>query len=344
MNVLRSNGCARCAGVLRWHAIVIAITQATMTGRLISPMPISQEEGQVDYSSLKALFLVNARSGPNRKRDMTAVIRHSCDWDGYEIAPCERREDLDDVVARAQRERFDVVFAVGGDGTVHEVGKRLIGTELALAIMPTGSGNGLARHIGFPVDPRKTVEACRDARVIAIDTAEVNGIPFIGTMGVGYDALIAERFASSHVRGFRSYMKIGMRAFFDYKAGHYEVVIDGRSFQRRAFVIAICNSSQYGNNATMAPRASMTDGILDVVMIEDVSMLGAFALLPRLLEGTIDHSSKVTIARGKEIEIRRASEGGAHLDGEPLVLPRELQVRVRPQSLNVLVPASTKSI
>ena len=293
---------------------------------------------------MKALFLVNARSGPNRKRDMAALIRKSCDWEGFDIAHCERKEDLDWTVELAIKNGFEVLFAVGGDGTVHEVGKRLIGKPLALAIIPTGSGNGFARHIGFAMDPTKTLAGCRDARVMSIDTAEVNGIPFIGTMGLGYDALIAERFASSHVRGFRSYLHIGFRAFFEYTPGDYDIAIDGQSHHRRAFVIAICNSSQYGNNATMAPRASVTDGLLDVVMIEDVSMLGAMALLPRLLNATIDRSPKVTIVRGKQIEIRRSGDGPAHLDGEPLILPRELQVRVRPRTLNVLVPAHVKSI
>ena len=293
---------------------------------------------------MKALFLVNARSGPNRKRDMAAVIRRSCDWDGFDIAHCERKEDLDWTVDIALKNGFEVLFAVGGDGTVHEVAKRLIDKPLALAIIPTGSGNGFARHIGFPLDPNKTIAGCRGARIESIDTVEVNGIPFIGTMGLGYDALIAERFASSRVRGFRSYLHIGTRAFFDYKAGDYEIVIDGKPFQRRAFVIAICNSSQYGNNATMAPRASVTDGLLDIVMIDDVSLLGAFALLPRLLNRTIDKSSKVTMVRGQHVDIRRADAGPAHLDGEPVILPRELQVRIRPRSLNVLVPANVKSI
>lgn len=293
---------------------------------------------------MKALFLVNARSGPNRKRDVAAIIRKSCDWEGYEIAPCERKEDLDDVIERTQKDGFDVVFAVGGDGTVHEVAKRLIGRKLALAIIPTGSGNGLARHLGFPTDPRKTVAACRGARIESIDTVDVNGMPFIGTMGLGYDALIAERFASSHVRGFRSYLRIGTRAFFDYQPGEYEIVIDGQPFQRRAFVIAVCNSSQYGNNATMAPRASVMDGLLDIVVVDPVSFLGAVALLPRLLNRTIEKSSKVKIVRGTQIDIRRADAGPAHLDGEPVMLPRELQVRIRPRSLNVLVPANVKSI
>lgn len=292
---------------------------------------------------MKTLFLVNARSGARRGWDVSALIREHGSQP-HEIRPCERKEDLDSVVDQAARDGFDVVYAVGGDGTVHEVAKRLIGKPLALGILPTGSGNGFARHLQLPMEPRACLRSCGERRIATIDTALVNGTPFLGTMGIGYDAMIAERFAASTVRGFKTYFKIGFGAFFDYKAAEYEVTVDGQPFRRRAFCIAICNSSQYGNNATMAPQASVTDGILDVVMIEDVSMLGAMLLLPRLLNRTIDRSSKVTIVRGKEIVIRRAAAGAAHLDGEPVTLPETMRVEVVPSSLRVLLPDSCSAI
>jgi YegS/Rv2252/BmrU family lipid kinase len=285
---------------------------------------------------LKALFLVNARSGSDRKRDVAALIRQSCDWDGYEIAPCERKEDLDAIIERALGERFDVVFAAGGDGTVHEVAKRLIGTPLALAVIPTGSGNGFARHIGFPLDPRKTIAACRDARVVAIDTAEVNGDPFIGIMGVGFDAFIAHRFEEEARRGLLTYVRAGVRSLLGFKSQDYELTIDGETIRERAIVIAIANTSQYGNNARIAPRASVRDGMLDVVIVRRASPI----VMARLFAGTLDRSRSVLTRRAAEVIIKRNAAGDAHLDGEPLTLPRELQVRVRPRSLNVLVPAA----
>ena len=293
---------------------------------------------------MKALFLVNARSGPNRKRDIAAVIRSSCDWEGYEIAPCGRKEDLDAIVARAQRDGVDVVFAVGGDGTVHEVAKRLIGTPLALAVIGTGSGNGFARHIGFSLDPPTTIAACRDARVIAIDTADVNGEPFIGVMGVGFDAYIAHRFEEVPARGLRSYVRVGLRALRKYEAEDYELTIDGDTFRERALVVAVANTAQYGNNARIAPKASVRDGLLDVVIVRRASVATFPLLAARLFNGTLDRARSVVTRRGKDIEIKRAADGPAHLDGEPVMLPRELRICVRPQSLNVLVPASAREI
>jgi YegS/Rv2252/BmrU family lipid kinase len=280
---------------------------------------------------MKALFLVNARSGANRKRDIAALIRASCDWDGYELAPCERKEDLDGIVANALRDRFDVIFAVGGDGTVHEVAKRLIDTPLALAVIPTGSGNGFARHIGFPLDPRKTIAACRGAQVIAIDTAVVNGQPFIGVMGLGFDAFVAHRFEEQPARGLRTYVRTGLRGLTKFQPEAYEVMIDGDRIRETAIVVAVANTAQYGNNAKIAPRASVRDGLLDVVILRRATLLSIPMLVARLFAGTLDKHESVVM--------RRAAEIDAHLDGEPRILPRELQIRVRPRSLHVLVPA-----
>src|SRR5688572_1001831 len=186
---------------------------------------------------MKALFIVNERSGRKRAFDIADVIRKS-ELQG-EIVPSGRQEDLDAVIERAEREEFDVVFAVGGDGTVHETAKRLIGRRVALGILPIGSGNGFARHIGLPLDPAITLEACRGGRIVTIDTAEVNGNPFLGVMGIGFDAVVADRFASSNVRGLETYVKEGLRAFADFHAEEYVVTCAGTAKNERAFGIAI---------------------------------------------------------------------------------------------------------
>jgi len=197
---------------------------------------------------LKALFLINARSGKRRGYDLDALIRANCDWLEHELRPCQSKEELDEVIGSAAAQGFDVVYAVGGDGTVHEIAKRLIGTPLALGILPTGSGNGFARHVGLPTVPRNALLACRGGRVVAIDTAEVNGRAFVGVMGIGFDAYIADRFASSTTRGMRTYVREGLRGYVRYEPEEYELTIDGTTSTRRAFVIAAANSSQYGKD------------------------------------------------------------------------------------------------
>lgn len=286
---------------------------------------------------MKALFIVNERSGKKRTFDVAEVIRDSGVFE-HEVLPCGRKEDLDAIIDRAEREEVGVVFAVGGDGTVHEVAKRLIGRTPALGILPIGSGNGFARHIGLPLDPAMTLDACRTARIVTIDTAEVNGMPFLGVMGIGFDAVVADRFASSNVRGLETYVKEGLRAFADFRAEEYEVSCGGTVKQEKAFVIAIANASQYGNNARIAPLASLQDGLLDVVIVHDITVLTAPLLLARLFQGTLHQANTVSSAQCAEVHIRRPSAGPAHLDGEPVSLPEELHVRIVPQSLRLLVP------
>ena len=293
---------------------------------------------------MKALFLVNARSGPRRRHGIEALIRDACGHLEHDIVACGRKEDLDEVVAQAERDGVDVVYAVGGDGTVHETAKRLIGRHVALGVVPTGSGNGFARQIGLPMNLRASMQSCRGGRIVTIDTARVNGMPFLATMGVGFDAAIAEAFANAGSRGLRTYVRVGLREIRRFRAEEYEIEVDGARRTRRAFVVAVANAAHYGNNARIAPLASLQDGVLDVVVVDDVSILQAAALLPRLFRGTIDKSKHVTIVQGTRIEIRRPSAGPAHLDGEPVSLPAQLSVEILPRSLRVLVPDRAQRI
>jgi diacylglycerol kinase (ATP) len=287
---------------------------------------------------LKALFLINARSGARKRYDLEALIRGTCSWKGYQLSLCERKEDLDDLIDAAERDGYEVIYAVGGDGTVHEIAKRLAGRELALGILPTGSGNGLARHIGVPVDPRRALAACAAGRVVRVDMGEVNGTKFAGVMGVGFDAEVAHRFHQSAVRGLKTYVREGFRAYRSHSAGELTVTIDGEILRRPAFVLAVANSSQYGNGAVIAPAASMADGLLDLILIEPVSLPRAGILLARLFAGNLHRSGAVTHRQGREITIVRPSAGAAHLDGEPVTLAQELRIRVHPGALRLLVP------
>ncbi len=257
---------------------------------------------------------------------------------------CEAKEDLDGIIADAQRSGFEVVFAVGGDGTVHEVARRLIGTDLALAVIPTGSGNGFARHLGFPMDARAAMKACRDLGPLRIDTAEVNGLAYVGVMGVGFDAVIAHQFAAHPARGLRTYLHVGLRVIGRYRPEAYEIVADGETISTRAWAVDVANGSQYGNNARVAANASMRDGLLDLVVVRDVSVLAAPLLVGRVFTGSLHHSRGVITRRVSEVVIRRETAGVAHVDGEPIELDAEVRVRVRPRSLNVIAPRNADTI
>ncbi len=233
---------------------------------------------------------------------------------------------------------MDAIFAVGGDGTVHEVAKRLIGGPMALGVVATGSGNGFARHLRLPLEVAGAVDVAFSGHIETIDTAEANGDPFIGFMGVGFDAWIAERFASSSVRGLRTYVREVLEGYLSYKSDRYRIVIDGTESHREAILIAVANTSQYGNNARIAPRASACDGLLDVVVVRSISLLRAPLLLTRLFHGSFDQLPDVESFRASELTIERSGAAPVHLDGEPLLMPSKVDVRVRPSSLRVVLP------
>jgi diacylglycerol kinase (ATP) len=296
---------------------------------------------------MKTLFLVNARSGVRRKLDISALIKASCRdlATEHELQQCPSTVDpLDEIIDDAAARGFEVIYAVGGDGTVHEIAKRVMRRGLILGIIPIGSGNGFARHLGLPSAPRELLAACHTGTVVTVDTAEVNGRTFFGVLGMGLDAEIARRFASSETRGMRTYIQEGLRAFHGYKSHHYEMTIDGITTRRRALVVAIANSSQYGNNARIAPIASLQDGLLNVVTVDETSMFNAPLLLARLFNGSLHKSRLVSFATGQTITIKRESAGPVHLDGEPMDLPAELTIKVNPASLRVLVPATAHAL
>jgi YegS/Rv2252/BmrU family lipid kinase len=292
---------------------------------------------------VKTLFLVNARSGANRRLDLTALIRETWPHE-HEIFACGAKDELDEVIHSAASRGVRIIYAAGGDGTVHEIAKRLINSDLVLGILPTGSGNGFARHLGIPMKPRASLRACGDLRIETIDTATVNGTPFINAMGVGFDAWIADAFANAGTRGMQTYVRAGLRGLARCVAEEYELTIDGERVRRSAIVIAVANGSQYGNNARIAPLASLQDGLLDITVIERASFFRMPVLLARLFAGSLHRARGVTTFRGRAITIKRTSPGPAHLDGEPVTMPESLTIAIVPRSLKVIVPKTARGI
>jgi YegS/Rv2252/BmrU family lipid kinase len=292
---------------------------------------------------VKTLFLVNARSGANRRLDLIALIREAWPHE-HEIFACGSKDELDEVIHSAATRGVRIIYAAGGDGTIHEIAKRLVNRDLILGILPTGSGNGFARHLCIPMKPRASLRACCDLRIETIDTATVNGTPFVNAMGVGFDAWIADAFAVAGTRGMQTYVRVGLRGFSRCVAEEYELTIDGERLRRSAFVIAVANGSQYGNNARIAPLASLQDGILDVTIIEHPQLFRMPIIAVRLFAGNLHRGRGIATFRGRSITIKRAAPGPAHLDGEPLTLPELLAIEVVPRSLRVVVPLAAKGI
>ncbi len=261
---------------------------------------------------------------------------------GYpiEVLCTEGRGDATRLGDEAVAKGCDVVLAAGGDGTVNEVAAALCGTGVPLGILPCGSGNGLARHLNIPVDVAAALEVVRQGVIIDCDAAEVNGRSFFCTFGVGFDAAVSEKFAHQPRRGRLSYIMSVFSEYVKYNPQNYTITANGQELTRKAFLVAVCNASQYGNNAYIAPYASMTDGLLDVTIVHAGSPLTTALVGADLLTGLINRNMLIHTFRTSALTITRTSSGPAHIDGEPEALPAEMAINCKPGQLRVFAPGA----
>ena len=237
------------------------------------------------------------------------------------------------------------IVAIGGDGTMNEVAQALIDTPAALALVPCGSGNGLALHLGLPLAPLMALRlaAHNTGRIAAIDTGSVNGRFFFNAMGFGLDADVSERFNRLTTRGLPTYARTAWTAFRQRRSETCRITIGGHTETTEILLLAIANSDQYGNRAFIAPGARVDDGQLDLIAIRPVSLLGAAGLGARLFLGNLDHSPSVRRFRGSRFLIERTAPGIVHTDGETHATGARLEVRVHPQSLRLIVPLTSRA-
>ena len=276
------------------------------------------------------LFIINPISGKGKKAKIAQLLLAK----GYKVAFTEYAGHAE-VLAREATE--DVVVAVGGDGTVNEVARGIVGTEKALGIIPCGSGDGLARHLGLSHNIEKALRTIEQGECKRMDTAEVNGRLFLSVCGVGFDAVVSERFAKSGKRGLANYIRQGLKTWRNYTPEKYIVEIDGKEIDVEALFITVGNSDQWGNNAKITPLADCCDGILDITIVEKFGVLEMPWLALRLMTGTLQRSRKVHCYKGKEVRITRQSEGAAHADGDWYMESATLNINIHPSTLKVIV-------
>jgi diacylglycerol kinase (ATP) len=233
-----------------------------------------------------------------------------------------------------------LVIAWGGDGTINEVASVLAFGPVALAVIPSGSGNGLARELRIPFAPERALAVALGDHELVIDAGQLDGRLFFNVAGIGLDARVAHEFSAGGLvrRGFLRYLEITARELFTYRPDEHTIVTDGESQRERALLIAIANARQYGNGALIAPEARLDDGRLDVVVIAHRSPLRALVQVPRVFMGQIARVPGVTIRRAKEVEITSARPVLYHVDGEPFIGGASIRGRVEPRALRVKIP------
>lgn len=288
----------------------------------------------------RLLLIVNPVSGTSNKRAIADKVVHRLTQRGYsvdmELTTC--RGDATRLARMGVDEGYKGVLACGGDGTVNETARALCDSDVALGIVPCGSGNGLARHLGIPIDPLMSLDVIRDENITPCDYATVNGHQFFCTFGVGFDAAVSHRFARQGRRGLMTYLKSTFSEFAHYKPEVYTVSANDTTITEEAFLVAVCNASQYGNNAYIAPGASITDGLLDVIVIHSGTPISTALLGVDLLTGYINRNTMIQTFRTTAASIIRRSEGEAHIDGEPVMMPDKLDFLCHHKGLKLFSP------
>ena len=290
-------------------------------------------------SKKKICFIVNPISGVGRQKVIEKLIDQNLKRTlfEYEIVYTKAAKHATELAKQAVANNFNIVVAVGGDGSVNETAKGLIGSSTAMAILPAGSGNGLARHLKIPLKLKKAMEVINSAKETRIDTIQFNNETFINIAGVGFDAHIGWEFAKFGRRGLSSYLKLIMREFPKYKAKDFELTVDGKTIQKKAILISFAYGSQWGNNAHIAPQADVADGIMDIAILNDFSFLKIAPIAYKLLRKTIHQSAYLEIIKTKEAIVKQP-DTIAHIDGEPIEIGNTISIKVNPLSLKIIIP------
>ena len=289
-------------------------------------------------SKQKIRFIINPISGKKHKDHLPTQIETHLDLTkfDYEITVSEYAGHAKVLAQEAIDAHYDILAVAGGDGSINEVGTRLIGTDIALAVIPCGSGNGLSRCLNIPLDPVKAIQIINGNHKRKIDTVEVNGLPFISISGTGYDAKVAEDYSKDPRRGFDTYFKYILRNFITMKEQQYSIVMPDETLETKAFFISFANSNQMGYDVPISPKASLWDGLVDLCIVQkpnplELPIMGGF-----MLDGMMDKAPKVKIIQTPEATIIRPNADVINLDGESVMMEKDLHIKVNPLSLNII--------
>ncbi len=292
---------------------------------------------------MKVRAILNPRAGVAAESARGALDRGRPGWQDYRVSLTRAPGHAVDLAREAVAEGADAVLAVGGDGTVNEVAQGLLGTQVALGIVPAGSGNGLARALGIPLQPALALAALEGAAPRAIDVGFLNGRPFLNVAGAGFDAAVGrafhERGKQGGRRGLFGYVHLSLRELRAYHAPRVVLTLaDGARHELNPFVLTFANGPQYGSGAVINPGARLDDGVLEVVLFEDGSRLATLAAAPLLFLGGAERLARYRRLTATRLTVAATTPLPLHVDGDPIPPAEHVVVELRPRALRVLVP------
>jgi len=285
------------------------------------------------------IFIMNPISGTTSKAGIPELIEKHLDKEkfDYEIRMTKYAGHASEIATDAKNHGVDVVVAVGGDGTVNEVARAIVHSNSALGIIPCGSGNGLARHLLLPMNLTKSIDIINACEIRDLDYGIINDQPFFCTCGMGFDAFVSQKFAESGKRGPISYAEQILKTGLTYQPETYEIEDENGTEKYKAFLISCANASQYGNNAYIAPQASMSDGLMDIIIMEPFDAIEASQIGVEMFNKTLDKNSKIKTFRSKHIHIHRSKAGVIHFDGDPIEAGTEIDVHLEEKGIKMLI-------
>ena len=284
-------------------------------------------------------FIVNPISGTKSKDTLPLLLKQEIDDSRYECEIIETKYagHAAEIASQCVADHKDICVAVGGDGTVNEVARSLVHSETALGIIPCGSGNGLARHLCLPMDMKQALQVINAGKTDYFDYGIINDQPFFCTCGMGFDAYVSLKFAESGKRGLATYVENVLKEGFTYKPDTYVITDESGHHQYNAFLVACANASQYGNNAYIAPEASMQDGLLDVIIMEPFNIIEAAKVGFDLFAKTLKSNKHIKTFQARSIHISRNEPGAVHFDGDPTKMGTDIDVRIEPLGLKAII-------
>ena len=287
---------------------------------------------------MKIRFIINPISGTGKQKGIKDYIAKYLD--NYEIFYTKKAGDASQLSKEAVVDNIDAVIAVGGDGTINECLTGLVDTNTALGVIPCGSGNGFAYHIGMKRKIEQAIIQLKDTKIETIDSCTANGAPFVNVSGIGFDAHIANLFTALKVRGLINYLRIILKEL-SYKPQEYTIKYKDIERKVTAYMISCFNASQYGNNAIIAPMADIQDGLIDFVIVKDFPKWKIPLCLLKVVTGKAHLSKYVEIIKCQHMQIS-ARNTLIHLDGEPYKASNPVTINVLPKSLKILMPNGEK--
>lgn len=287
---------------------------------------------------MRLQLIINPISGTSTKSGLAELAASVLAGHELHVSYTTCAGDATRLARKAVEDGYEGVIAAGGDGTINETAVALCDTGVPMGIIPCGSGNGLARHLGIPIDVKLALQVVAEQHVVNADYGTVNGEPFFCTFGVGFDAAVSHRFARQRHRGKLTYIRSAISEYISYHPQTYTISANGQVLTEKAFLVTVCNASQYGNNAYIAPEASITDGLLDVTVVHAGTPIDTAVLGVDMFMGFINRNTMIHTFKAPAAVIYRQSDGPAHIDGEPVTLDDIMDVRCHKGGIALFAP------